>query len=151
MDKSRLRREEQKCYYAFLPGGASMPFDQKPVRKRGGQPGNQNARSHGYYARVVSEEDRENIRLADSVFGIDQEINLLRAKIASIAEHDPDNVRLIAQASVSLARLLRTQQKIMDPEVARRVKMEQARETVYETLAKPLGLTHAQYFDNPDL
>ncbi|MFH1015473.1 MAG: hypothetical protein V1771_00540 [Chloroflexota bacterium] len=71
-------------------------------RKRGAPLGNQNARKHGYYARVITDEDKRSLKQAAMVRGIDQEINLLRVKLKSVLRHDPDNVRLLLQAIVSL-------------------------------------------------
>ncbi len=45
-----------------------------------------------------------------TVNGLDDEINLSRAKIKTLVETDPANFRLFFQASATLARLLRTRQ-----------------------------------------
>jgi hypothetical protein len=46
------------------------------------------------------------------VKGLDEEISLLRVKIQSVVEHEPGNTRLILQGVVTLARLLRTSNKL---------------------------------------
>ena len=79
-------------------------------KRRGAPLGNQNARKHGYYSNVLDESEKRNLKMAYQIKGLDEEINLLRVKIKSIAEHDPQNLRLISQADVSLARLLRTRE-----------------------------------------
>ena len=79
-------------------------------KRRGAPLGNQNARKHGYYSNVLDESEKRNLKMAYQIKGLDEEINLLRVKIKSIAEHDPQNLRLISQAAVSLARLLRTRE-----------------------------------------
>ncbi len=81
-------------------------------RCRGGQPGNQNARKHGYYSSVLTREDRAKLKEASDIVGLDDEIALLRARLKSVIEHDPDNIRLISQAASTLARLMRTNHKL---------------------------------------
>ena len=50
-------------------------------RKRGAPKGNQNARKHGFYAKVLDEAEQFDFELASGVNGIDDEITLLRVKI----------------------------------------------------------------------
>ena len=77
----------------------------------GGQPGNQNARTHGFYSRSVSPEDRKKLRAAADMKGLDQEIALLRAKISTFSE-DPEHYRLILPGIALLSRLLLARQKL---------------------------------------
>jgi hypothetical protein len=56
-------------------------------RKPGGQPGNQNARKHGAYSKVLTPEEQRILTLA-SIPGIDGEIAVLRMRIASIIKED---------------------------------------------------------------
>ena len=56
-------------------------------RKPGGQPGNQNARKHGVYSKVLTPEEQRVLSLA-SIPGIDGEIALLRMKIRAIVKED---------------------------------------------------------------
>ncbi len=81
-------------------------------RKRGGQKGNQNARKHGYYSKILTPAQQETIPAAAAVLGIDREIAILRTKIASILANDPQNIHLLTLALSSLARLVRTQQRL---------------------------------------
>jgi hypothetical protein len=101
--------EQQKCTCPDLSRAGSR---ERSRRKRGAPVGNQNARKHGYYARVITDEDKRNLKRAATVKGIGQEIDLLRVKLKSILQHDPDNIKLLLQAIVSLARLLRTRKSI---------------------------------------
>jgi len=80
--------------------------------KRGGQPGNQNARKHGFYTAVLDSNQKHRLKQAALVKGLDEEISLLRVKIQSVVEHEPGNTRLILQGVVTLARLLRTSHKL---------------------------------------
>ena len=79
-------------------------------RKRGGQPGNQNARKHGFYSRVLTAAQQEDIPAAAAVDGLDYEIAVLRVKVRSILASDPQNHRVLEIALASLAGLLRTRQ-----------------------------------------
>lgn len=74
--------------------------------KRGGQAGNQNARKHGFYSKMLTEEEKADLENAVLVEGIDEEIALLRVKIKSLMKYDPENVRLLAQAVNALSRLV---------------------------------------------
>jgi len=78
--------------------------------KPGAPIGNQNARIHGYYSKILDKNDKRNVKEAMTVNGLDDEINLSRAKIKTLVETDPANFRLFFQASAALARLLRTRQ-----------------------------------------
>jgi hypothetical protein len=104
-------------------------------RNRGGQPGNQNARKHGFYSRVLDDEQKRNLKYAASLKGIDEEIALLRVELISIVQHDPDNIRLISQAAGLLSRLLRTR-KILGHNGD--FSMQQAAENVIRDIGIPL-------------
>lgn len=80
--------------------------------RKGFQKGNQYARKHGFYSNVLDEAQKASYEQAICVEGLDQEIALIRVKIKSIIEHDPDNSKLIIQAITTLARLLRTKYNI---------------------------------------
>ena len=58
--------------------------------KRGALKGNQYARKHGFYSRVLDESEQLDLALAPDVEGIDDEIALLRVKIKSVLENDPE-------------------------------------------------------------
>jgi hypothetical protein len=79
--------------------------------KRGPPLGNQNARKHGFYSRLLSDRDKKNYREAASVNGLDEEITFLRAKIKTLMQTDPDNLRLFSLAITTLTRLEHTRQR----------------------------------------
>ena len=81
-------------------------------RRAGGQPGNQNARKHGFYSKILSPAQTGNLLSANKVKGLDQEIAVLRVKIGSILANDPNNVPLLVTAMSSLAKLLKANQKL---------------------------------------
>ena len=109
----------------------------KLKRKRGGQPGNQNARKHGFYSTILDEAEQLDFDLASGVEGIDDEIALLRVKIKSILEKDPENIKLIMEATNTLARLIRTRFNITKEQ---RKGLKEAIGNVLKDIALPLGI-----------
>jgi len=109
----------------------------KAKRKRGGQPSNQNARKHGFYSKVLDEAEQLDFELASGVEGIDDEIALLRVKIKSLIAHDPENIRLIMQATNTLAGLVKTSYKITKEQ---RKGLKEAIGNVLRDIALPLGI-----------
>jgi len=110
---------------------------EKVNRKRGAPRGNQNARKHGFYSRVLDEAERLDLELAQGVEGVDDEIALLRVKIKSILESDPENVRLIMEATNTLARLVRTRYNITKEQ---KKGLKEAIGNVLRDVALPLGI-----------
>ena len=106
-------------------------------RKRGAPKGNQNARKHGFYSKVLDEAEQLDFELASGVEGIDDEIALLRVKIKSILENDPENIKLIMQATSALERLIRTRYKITKEQ---RKGLKEAIGNVLRDVALPLGI-----------
>ncbi len=109
----------------------------KIVKKRGAPKGNQNARKHGFYSKVLDEAERLDLELATGVEGIDEEIALLRVKIKSVLAHDPDNVKLIMQATDALARLVRVKYNISKGD---KKGLKKAIGNVLRDIALPLGI-----------
>jgi len=109
----------------------------KVVRKRGAPKGNQNARKHGFYSKVLDEAEQLDLELATGVEGIDDEIALLRVKIKSILAHEPDNVKLIMQVTDTLARLVRVKYNISKKD---KKGLKEAIGNVLKDIALPLGI-----------
>ncbi|MFC1900957.1 hypothetical protein ACFLYN_05120 [Chloroflexota bacterium] len=105
--------------------------------KRGAPKGNQYARKHGFYSRVLDEAEQLDFKLATGVEGIDDEIALLRVKIKSLVERDPENIKLIMQAINTLARLIRTKYNISKED---KQGLKEAIGTVLKDIALPLGI-----------
>jgi len=110
-------------------------------RKRGGQPGNQNARKHGFYAKVLEEAEQVELELAEGITGIDDEIAVLRLKIQSLLEHDADNLQLLIQATSTLARLLRTKYQL---DAGQGHGLKEAMLNVITDLGIPIGIAIAK-------
>ena len=109
----------------------------KVIKKRGAPKGNQNARKHGFYSKVLDEVEQLDFELATGVEGIDDEIALLRVKIKSILTHDSDNVRLIMQVTNALARLVRVKYNISKKD---KKGLKEAIGNVLRDIALPLGI-----------
>jgi len=109
----------------------------KAKEKRGTPKGNQNARKHGFYSKVLDEAEQLDFELASGVEGIDDEIALLRVKIKSILENEPENIRLIIQMTNALERLVRTRYNISKEQ---RKGLKEAIENVLKEIAIPLGI-----------
>ncbi len=82
-----------------------------PERSRGGQPGNQNSRTHGFYSKAVPPELRHKLTDAAEIHGLDQEIALLRSKIA-IAGEQGESYKDLVPGLALLSRLLTTRKKL---------------------------------------
>ena len=109
----------------------------KVDRKRGAPKGNRNARKHGFYSKVLDAAEQLDFELASGVEGIDDEIALLRVKIKSLLENEPDNVRLIMQVTNALERLIRTRYNITKDQ---RKGLKEAIGNVLRDVALPLGI-----------
>ena len=105
--------------------------------KRGAPKGNQNARKHGFYAKVLDEAERLDFELASGVEGFDDEIALLRVKIKSLLENEPENISLLMQATNALARLVKTKYNISKEQ---RKGLKAAIGNVLRDIALPLGI-----------
>ena len=117
-----------------------MERNHMPIKakiKSGAPKGNQNARKHGFYAKVLDEAEQLDFELASGVNGIDDEIALLRVKIKSVLEKDPENINLIMRATNTLAGLVKTRYKISKEQ---RKGLKEAIGNVLRDVAVPLGI-----------
>jgi hypothetical protein len=74
-------------------------------RKTGGQPGNQNARKHGFYSKALTRDEKRGLKHAIGVDGLDEEIAILRVKFRALIAADGQNLHLINQTVETLAKL----------------------------------------------
>lgn len=107
------------------------------MANRGAQPGNQNARKHGFYSKVLDEAEQMELQEAADIEGLDDEIAILRLKLRHLLEEHPDRVDLQTQLANTLARLIRTRYNIT-PEQKNTLK--EAIATVLKDVAVPLGI-----------
>ncbi|HEY92322.1 MAG TPA: hypothetical protein G4O17_01065 [Dehalococcoidia bacterium] len=106
-------------------------------QERGAPKGNQNTGKHSFYSKVLDEAEKLDFELASGVEGIDDEIALLRVKIKSLLENDPENIRLIMQVTNALERLVRTRYNITKEQ---RKGLKEAIGNVLRDVALPLGI-----------
>jgi len=107
------------------------------VAKRGAQPGNQNARRHGFYSRALDEAEQIQLEEAAHIEGLDDEIAVLRLKFRQLLEDHPERIDLQIKLANTLARLIRTRYNIT-PEQKNTLK--EAIATVLKDVAIPLGV-----------
>jgi hypothetical protein len=109
----------------------------KEKKKRGAPKGNQNARTHGFYSRVLN--DAQKVRLADAreVEGLEEEIAVLRVKLMTLIEEYPERIDLQIHAAYTISRLLCTRHNIS---AGQKDSLKEAIEKVQAELAIPLGV-----------
>ncbi len=108
------------------------------IEKRRGAPrGNQNARKHGFYSRVLDEAEQADFEQATGVEGIDEEIALLRTKLKSLIAYEPQNMKLIIQAINTLVRLVSARYNIGKDD---KKGLKDAIGSVLKDIALPLGI-----------
>jgi hypothetical protein len=91
-----------------------------------------------FYAKVLDEAGKLDFKTAAGVEGIDEEIALLRVTIKSILEKEPENIRLIMQATNTLADLVKTRYRITREQ---RQGLKEAIGNVLRDVAIPLGIS----------
>jgi len=87
-------------------------MEEKKKEKRGAPKGNQYARTHGFYAKVLDRAQKRDMVVANDADGIDDEIALLRTKLKAVLEKDPENIKLLMAATATLAGLLKVRTEL---------------------------------------
>lgn len=80
---------------------------EKTKKKKGAPKGNQFARKHGFYSKVMNSAEKRNLTVANGIDGIDDEIAVLRVKLRNVLAKEPENIKLIMAAAAVLAGLLK--------------------------------------------
>jgi hypothetical protein len=94
-------------------------------------------KKQGFYAKVMDEAEQLDFELAGGVEGFDDEIALLRVKIKSLLESDPENIKLILQAANTLVRLVKAKYNITGEQ---KQGLKEAIGNVLRDIAIPLGI-----------
>lgn len=81
-------------------------------KKRGAPPGNQNARRHGFYSKVLTAEQQQGLQEAAEIQGLDEEVAVARLKLRELMEKHPDRADLHLLAASTICRLLRTRHSL---------------------------------------
>ncbi len=84
-----------------------MQGPRREKRKRGGQPGNRNARTHGFYAAGLTPEELDALWYAVNVEGGNVEVAAVRIKLQAALRQAALGPRLRRDAARRLARLYR--------------------------------------------
>lgn len=103
----------------------------------GGAKGGTGGRRRGFYARVLDQAEALELEEAMAVEGVSDEIALLRVKIQSLLENDPENVKLLLDATNALARLVKTRYNL---EKEQGKGLKEAIANVLKDIAVPLGI-----------
>ena len=98
----RLRRNYAEQHY-----GA-------PKRKRGGQPGNRNARKRGIVDRPLTPEQRNTLRAVQRAGVLSPQINFLRIRFAALLSDPCAEPEVLLCTARLLARMLRTELRARD-------------------------------------
>ena len=107
------------------------------ARKKEAQKGNQITRKRNFYAKVLDQAEAVELEEALDVEGVSDEIALLRVKIQSLLESDPENIKLIVDATNALARLVKTKYNL---EKEQGKGLKEAIANVLKDIALPLGI-----------
>ena len=94
-------------------------------------------RATSFYARVLDQAEALELKEAMAVEGVSDEIALLRVKIQSLLENDPENVKLLLDATNALARLVKTRYNL---EKEQGKGLKEAIANVLKDIAVPLGI-----------
>jgi len=108
-------------------------------KAKAGRSDGQGRAERGFYSDALREAEALDFELAHGVEGIDDEIALLRLKIKSLLESDPENVRLMMDATGALARLVMTRYRIS---ASQKKALANAIGSVLQGLAVPLGIKY---------
>jgi hypothetical protein len=104
---------------------------------KGAPPGNKNAVKHGFYSKALHEAERISLQEAVEVEGVDEEIALLRCKLAELVQNFPDRIDLQIQTASAIARLVRTRYQISKEQ---KRSLKEAIAKVLAEVAAPLGV-----------
>ncbi|PVV83675.1 hypothetical protein DD509_05425 [Dehalogenimonas alkenigignens] len=85
------------------PSVAGSPAPAAPPRRVGGQPGNQNALVHGFYAKKAPLDRQVVIDEAALMEGLEQEIAFLRSIIERLAEKEDPDPKLVSELMRTLS------------------------------------------------
>jgi len=106
-------------------------------RGKGAQPGSKNAVKPGFYSKALHEAERISLEEAGQVEGVDQEIALLRCRLAELVQNSPDRIDLQVQTASAIARLVKTRYQISKEQ---RNSLKEAIAKVLTEVAVPLGI-----------
>ena len=106
LDSLGIPKDPPKGSFYDLSGDEDKDADvEKPNRKRGGQPGNQNARKHGFYSKHLPPEQKQEFDEALRIMHPYQELALIRVRINALLADPNTPPELFIQTIHAFARL----------------------------------------------
>jgi hypothetical protein len=110
-------------------------------RREGGQPGNQNARVHGFYSKYAAPDRQAKMNEAALLEGLTAEIVVLRSKIELLEELDPNNVKLCNELIRGLSLVMVRQKYTAAPALIAKVrKLAGCLESAANTVGSAVGV-----------
>ncbi|MDE2969753.1 MAG: hypothetical protein OXT51_06600, partial [Chloroflexota bacterium] len=93
-----------------LEDGLDMEPQEEPEhRKRGGQPGNQNARKYGFYSKLLPPERAETMEEALGIRDFTEDLAVMRLRLAELVRDPSSDPNLINRTFTVLARMMEVQ------------------------------------------
>jgi hypothetical protein len=122
-------------------GEVRPPQPPSPPRREGGQPGNQNARVHGFYSKYAAPDRQAKMDEAALLEGLAAEIVVLRSKIELLEELDPNNVKLCNELIRGLSLVMVRQKYTVAPALIAKVrKLAGCLESAANTVGSAVGV-----------
>ena len=90
---------------------ATLTTIEEGNKKRGGQPGNQNARKHCFYANTLTPEQEEAFAEALEIRDFGQEVALIRVRLLTLLEDPGTPPELITRTFNNLCRVMEIQRR----------------------------------------
>lgn len=90
-----------------------------------------------FYAKVLDEAEKLDFETAAGFEGLDDEITLLRVRIKSLLENDPENTRMIIAVTKMLAVLVKTRYSITPEQKAN---LAESIKAIIRDIGVPLGV-----------
>ena len=117
LDALGIPKEPPKGSFYDLSSDEEPDGDESPggkgeeKRKRGGQPGNQNARKHGLYSKHLPPEQMKQLEDIDEHTGLEPEIDLIRIRLNVMLDNPETSPELILKTVSALAKLMAIQRR----------------------------------------
>ncbi len=111
LDKLGIPKEPPKGSFYDFTSDEEQAVNEQPKKKRGAPRGNQNARKHGLYSKLIPANDPDKYHRAAETDDLSNEIAFLRLKLDSLF-NDPDaDLNQILQVLTILGRLVNIQRR----------------------------------------
>ena len=144
-----MLRAGQAVLYA--EGMEKRDADNKPEkskkRRSGAQPGNNNARKHGFYSSYLPPAERRKLREASGLQGLQHEMELLRVKLGAMASNPDVTISQMVSAVTAIARVAAADHRISVAEEGN-MTLAESLAGVLRGIGVPLGL--GEFYDDAE-